>query len=148
MIKNNIYTFIFHIFLILLSTIYLGIITNLGPFLTGVITIPLIKGVLVAFWAGVYIKYGSSMKLNYKSKYDFHSGTLILIIGFILWIYSYFNVMLFNIFLSPIYQICIILNIEFNLLVRFICIFVPTILIGIGTKYKRLKYGIRKQRAK
>lgn len=146
MIKNNIFAFIFHISMIVLSTIYLVIITNVGPYFQAIFSSPLIKGVLVAFWAGIYIKYGSNMKLKHKRKYDFYSGLLILVFGFILWIYSNINGIPFNIFMNPMYQVSILLNIGFNQFERLISIFMPTIFIGMGIKYKRLKYGLKKQK--
>lgn len=147
MIKNNIFALLFHISMILLSTIYLIIITSLEEYLGDILTSPIIKGILVGFWLGIYIKYGSSMKLKHKRKYDFHSGLLILIVGFILWINSNINSTVFNIFMNPIYQVSILLNIEFNQIEGLISIFIPTILIGIGIKYKRIKHGMKKQKA-
>lgn len=151
MIRNNIVAFIFHILLIVLSTFYLILIVSLSPYIGSILINPIVRGVLSVLWTAMYVYIGSKMTIKHRRKTDFSCGILIALIGLVLWGYSLISAGIIldvpekisiplNVYLNPIYQICFLLDIRFNQLIRLISCFVPTILIGIGIKYKRYKY--------
>lgn len=163
MIKNNIKAFLFHLLLIILSTIYLIALVSLSPYIGKYIVNPIFRGILAIIWAATYIFVGTKITINNRKKYDFSCGLLIAFLGLMLWAYSIYhtgfilgpiseelayNYIPLNIYINPIYQISFLLNIEFNQLVRLISIFLPTVFIGLGVKIKRLGYARRKIKSK
>ncbi|TJX15646.1 hypothetical protein E9840_02415 [Tissierella creatinini] len=153
MILNNIIALVFHMLVIVLSTVGLAILVALSPYIGGLITSLPIRILIAVFWILTYIFLGTRLKISQRAKWDFRSGSLIALIGILLLIYSLINIGLrmeipedlsyhaipLNIFLNPIYQIFFMLGISFNQPVRFISCFIPSLLIGIGLRYKRIK---------
>lgn len=153
MILNNIIALLFHILLIVLSTIGLALLVALSPYLGGVITSLPIRILIAVFWLLAYIFLGTGLKTSQGAKWDFKSGLIIALIGIVLLIYSLYNIGLtveipddlsyygipLNIYLNPIYQVFFMLGLSFNQPIRFISCFIPNLLIGIGLRFKRLK---------
>jgi hypothetical protein len=155
MIKDNIIALLYHILLIIISTIYLILIVVLGPYIGDAITNPVVRIILAIIWAGSYVAIGTRLDIRHKSKYDFSMGLIIGFIGLILWAYSLIktgftldvsddnliiHLIPLNIYINPMYQISFLLDIKFNQLVRLIACFIPTLLIGIGITIKRARY--------
>jgi hypothetical protein len=162
MIKNNVRALLYHILIIILSTLYLILLVSLGPYIGGLIRTPIVRGLMCIIFAGTYIYAGSRLNIRHRIKYDFQAGLLIALIGLILWGISVFQTGLdlrpvneelaylyipLNIFLNPMLQIGFLLDIEFNQLVRLIACFIPGLLMGIGIKFKRYKYSRRVQKS-
>lgn len=149
MIRNNIVAFIFHILLIVLSTFYLILVVSLSPYIRDIIVNPLIRGIFAVIWAAIYIYIGTKMNLKHRRKVDYFCGILITLVGLILWGNSLINSELIplNVYLNPIYQICLLLDIRFDQLMILISCFIPSILIGIGVKFKRIRYSRRRMKA-
>lgn len=153
MILNNIIALFFHILLILLSTIGLAVLVALSPYIGGLISSLPIRILISVFWILAYMFIGTRLKTRQRAKWDFKSGILIGIIGIGLLIYSLLNIGLtvtipddlshyaipLNIYLNPIYQVFFMMGINFNQAIRLIACFIPTLLIGIGLRYKRIK---------
>lgn len=153
MILNNIIALLFHILLIVLSTIGLALLVALSPYLGGVITSLPIRILIAVFWLLAYMFLGTRLKTSQRAKWDFKSGILIALIGIVLLIYSLYNIGLtveipdelshhgipLNIYLNPIYQVFFMLGLSFNQPIRLISCFIPNLLIGIGLRFKRLK---------
>lgn len=162
MVKNNITSFLYHILIIIFSTIYLILLVSLGPYIGEFIKSPIIRIILSILLAGTYIYSGTRLSIRHRIRYDFQAGLLIAIIGIILWGISIFQTgailrpvseeaaylyIPLNIFLNPMLQISFLLDIEFNQIIRLISCFIPSLLIGIGIKIKRYKYSRRVQKA-
>lgn len=162
MIKDNIIALIYHILLIMISTIYLILVVLLSPYIGEIITSSVIRIVLAIIWASTYVAIGTKLDIKHMSKYDFNKGILIALIGMLLWTYSLIktgftieviddelikHLIPLNIYLNPIYQISFLLDIKFNQLVRFISCFIPTLLIGMGITIKRVRFNGRRQRS-
>jgi len=163
MIKNNIIAFLFHLLLIILSTIYLIALVSLSPYIGKFIINPIVRVALATIWAAAYVFVGTKISISHRRRYDFNAGLFIAFLGLILWVYSIYHTgfilgpiteelgyhyIPLNIYINPIYQISFLLNVEFNQLARLISIFLPTILIGLGVKLKRLGYARRKIKSK
>ena len=151
-----------HIGLIIFSTLYLVGLVSLSPFIETFITNSIVRGSLVVFWIVIYIILGTKLNIRHKRKYDFSLGSLVAIIGIVLWAYGLYKTQFnfgqipedlnvytlpVNIFISPIYQIGLLLNIEFNHITTLFACFVPTILFGFGQRFKRVKQIRRKQKS-
>lgn len=150
MIINNIVSFIYHILLIILSTIYLMIVVALGPHIEGILTSTLVRGILVLFWVLIYVFIGTRLKRSQKRNMDFFSGTIILIFGLSLFFYSIYDgefLTFFKVYLNPVYQIFLTLGIDFSLPLRLFSCFVPSLLIGLGVRIKRITNTRRYSRA-
>lgn len=163
MVKNNIITFLFHLLLIILSTIYLIALVSLSPYMGKFILNPITRVFLATIWALVYVFVGTKITIRHRKKYDFNAGLFIAFLGLILWTYSIYHTgfilgpiseemgyhyIPLNIYINPIYQISFLLNIEFNQFARLISLFIPTLLIGFGLKFKRLVNARRKIKSK
>ena len=162
MFKNNITAFLYHILLIILSTLYLIIFVALSPYLGKIYVHPITRGILTMLWAGSYVFVGVKMSIRHRVRYDFLSGLLIAFNGLILWVISIYQTgftlrpiseelaylyIPLNIYLNPILQISFLLDIEFNQIIRLIACFIPGILMGVGVKFKRYKYSKRVQKS-
>lgn len=162
MFRNNVFALLLHFVLILLSTIYLIALVSFSPFIGLYIINPFIRGALVLLWIGAYFFIGTKLTIRHSRKYDFSGGLVIAIFGIILWIFGFYKTgMTFgiiseelryhyiplNVYLNPILQICFLLNIEFNQVIRLVANFIPSILIGIGLKYRRLRSSRRRYKA-
>ena len=160
MIRDNIRAFILHILLIIISTIYLIALVWLSPYIGKFLINPIIRGILFILWASTYIIIGNKLYMRIRSRHDFNAGLLIAVVGFILWAFSLYKIgfnfgeiqedlsyhyIPLNIYINPIYQMFFLLGIKFNQISRLIACFLPTILIGLGIKYKRFKHSRRKQ---
>ncbi len=140
MIINNIVAFLYHILLVILSTIYLVIVVSLGENLESILNSLLVRGLLVVLWIVVYIYIGTKLKRSQRKNKDFFSGALIVLIGLVLFFYSIIDVeflTFFKVYINPVYQIFLTLGIEFSAPIRIISVFMPSILIGIGVRFKR-----------
>lgn len=161
MFRNNVIALLLHFVLIVLSTIYLIAFVSISPFIGIYIINPFIRGVLVLLWIGAYFLIGTKLTTT-RRKFDFSGGLVIALFGLILWVFGFYKTgMTFgtipeelryhyiplNVYLNPILQICFLLNIEFNQVIRLIANFIPSILIGFGLKYKRLRTSRRKYKA-
>lgn len=153
MIINNIIALFFHVLLIILSTLGLAILLALSPYLGELITSLPIRILIAVFWILAYMYLGTRLKTSQRSKWDFKSGMLIGLIGVILLGYSIYNIgfivdipedisyyaIPLNIYLNPIYQVFFMLGINFSQPIRLISCFIPSLLIGMGLRYKRIK---------
>lgn len=142
MIINNIVALLFHILLIILSTIYLVIVATLGPQIEEILTSIAARGIMVIFWVAVYIFIGTRLKRSQRKKMDFFNGALIGLLGLGLFYYSVYDVeflTFFKVYLNPIYQIFFTLGIEFSLPIRLISCFMPSLLIGFGVRLKKTR---------
>ena len=152
--KNNFKALIIHWINIILSTIFLIIFVITGPiighFTTNIIFRLFISMAIffIYFFTGTFLDKG-------KSKYkDFLTGCFVSVVGLIIWFYTFsitgknlFEIpeevkeywLLMNIYNAPFTIICMFLSIPFTPLVSLIINFLPTLLLGLGLKYKRLK---------
>jgi hypothetical protein len=155
MVKNNIKAFLYHLVLVVLSTLYLIIFVSLGSHIGKILIHPFTRAILTVLWIAAYIFVGTKMSVRHRVKNDFQIGLLITFIGLIIWTISVFRTgfilkpvseelaylyIPLNIYLNPMLQICFLLGIEFNQIVRLVACFIPSFLIGIGIKFKRYKY--------
>ena len=162
MFRNNVIALLLHFLLILLSTIYLIALVSLSPIIGIYMINPFIRGALVLLWIGAYFLIGTKLTIRHSRKFDFSGGLVIALFGLILWVFGLYKTgMTFgalpeeltyhfiplNVYLNPILQICFLLNIEFNQVIRLVANFIPSILIGIGLKYKRLRASRRRYKA-
>ena len=162
MLKNNMIALLMHIGLIIFSTLYLVGLVSLSPFIETFITNSIVRGSLVVFWIVIYILLGAKLNIRHRRKYDFGLGSVVTIIGISLWAYGLYKtqfnfgqlpeeLMVYtlpvNIFISPIYQIGLLLNIEMNHITTLFACFVPTILFGTGQRFKRGRQIRRKQKS-
>lgn len=140
MIINNIVAFLYHILLVILSTIYLMIVVSLGENIESILNSLIVRVLLVLLWVGVYIYIGTRLKRSQRKKEDFFSGALIVLIGLVLFFYSIIDVeflTFFKVYINPVYQIFLTLGIEFSTPIRILSVFMPSILIWIGVRFKR-----------
>ena len=152
--KNNLKALILHLIIVILSIIFLIIFVATGPkigqYATNVIS-RLFIGITFLF---VYIFMGTFLDKDRSKKYDFFTGCFIAVIGIALWYYTFlitgkhlFEIpkdmseywILMNVYHSPFILINFLFELPYTPLVSLIMNFFPTLLMGIGLKYKRFR---------
>jgi hypothetical protein len=106
----------------------------------------------------VYIFSGTLLDRNTSKKYDFFVGSFIGVIGIVLWFYTFsktginlfeiipeelsHNWILINSYYIPFTIISLAFGLPSIPILSLISNLIPTLLMGLGLKYKRLKYRI------
>lgn len=152
--KNNCKALILHLVIVIVSLIFLILFIATGPKI-GQYT----ANTISRFFIGVvfllfYIFSGTLLDINPSKKYDFLAGCLIAVIGIALWFYTFsltkgnlFEIpeelseywILMNIYHAPFILGNLLLRLPNIPLVSLVTNLFPTLLIGIGLRYKRLK---------
>ncbi|ADL08776.1 hypothetical protein [Thermosediminibacter oceani] len=153
--ENNIKALIAHFILVVASFILLLIIF----FVTGQIIWKYIIHIAIRVPLAIvlmlsYVYVGTLLDTKMDKKYHFLAGSLIAVIGLGLWLYTFsitrekVNILPeefideywipFYLYYMPILMSCFLLGIPFRSL-TFFANFIPSLLIGIGLSYKRLK---------
>lgn len=152
--NNNFKALVLHFVIIIVSFVFLVIYVATGPKI-GQYTTNIISRLFIGIaFLLVYIFSGTLLDIHTNKKYDFFTGCLIAIIGIALW---YYTILISggNIFVIPeelseywilmnIYHLpFIFINFLFGLpntpVLSLVINLIPTALMGLGLKYKRLK---------
>lgn len=154
--KNNFKALLMHFIIVALSFIFLVIFVATGP-KTGKYTTNIISRVFIgSMFILAYIFSGTLLDRDTNQKYDFFVGIFVGIIGIVLWFYifSKTRVNLFEVIPKELSGPWILVNIYYTPFVLIDFLFglpnipilslatnlIPTLLMGLGLKYKRLKY--------
>ncbi|NLK43216.1 MAG: hypothetical protein GX300_02350 [Tissierellia bacterium] len=157
--KNNIRALLLHFIIVIISFILLAIFVATGPKL-GKYTTNIVTRVLVGVMLLLaYVFSGTLLYRNTGKKFDFFVGSSIGIIGLALWIYTFSKAgvklfetipeelsgcwVLMNIYYTPFTFLDFLFGLPNIPIISLLRNIVPTILMGLGLKYKRLKYKYR-----
>ncbi|MDR7871238.1 MAG: hypothetical protein RIN55_10280 [Tissierellaceae bacterium] len=153
--KNNFKALILHLIIVILSFIFLIIFVATGPkigkFTTNFIS-RIFIGVGLLF---VYIFSGTLLDESTRKEYDFFVGSLIGVIGIAIWLYTFSNTemnllkiipeelsenwILMNIYYTPFTLVNFLFGLPNTPILSLIANLIPTLLLGLGLKYKRFK---------
>lgn len=152
--KNNFKALGLHLVMVILSTVFLIIFVITGPTI-GQYMIHIISRLVMGIgFIAAYIYLGTFLNTDTKSKYDFLTGCLVAVVGIALWSYTFsitgkdFFVIpkeesdywiLMNVYHTPFMFINFIWEIPNTPLVSLVTNLIPSLLMGLGLKYKRLK---------
>lgn len=153
--RNNFKALLLHFIIIIISFIFLVIYVATGPKIGEYTTNIIIRLFIVMAFLLVYIFSGTFLDIHTNKKYDFFTGCLIAIIGIALWVYT-ISISGGDLYIIPeeLSEYWILLNIYhipfifINFLFKFpnapllslIINLLPSVLMGLGLKYKRLMY--------
>ncbi|WP_313756694.1 hypothetical protein [Tissierella sp.] len=151
---NNIKALLLHLAIVIVSSILLIIFVATGPTLGKYTTNILSRIFLIIILTISYVYMGTFLNISKNKKYDFFNGSIISLIGIGLWTYIFSitgkNLLevprelseywiLFNIYYTPFTMIDFLLGIPTIPLLLLFENLLPSILMGCGLKYKRLK---------
>ncbi|MTI67109.1 MAG: hypothetical protein FH753_11005 [Firmicutes bacterium] len=151
---NNIKAFGFHLIITMISFIFLIVFVITGPTL-GIYTTNVISRIFfITFFLALYFYGGMLLDIKKDKRYDFFSGSIIALIGLILFVYTFFKTgmnlneiseqlsrywIVFNLYNCPFTVIYFLIDkVSYPILLLFKPIF-PSLIMGCGMKYKRLK---------
>lgn len=153
--KNNFKALVLHLIIIIVSFVFLVIYVSTGPKI-GQYTTNIISRLFIGIaFLLVYIFSGTLLDIHINKKYDFFTGGLIAIIGIALWVYtisisggSLYIIpeevseywILMNIYHIPFIFINFLFKLPNTPLLSLIINLLPTLLMGLGLTYKRLKH--------
>ena len=152
--KNNLKALGLHLIIVMLSLIYLVVLVSIVPTIGKYTNNSVIKGLIGISFIFLYIFAGTLLDINTNKKYDFLVGCIIGIIGICLWVYTFsitdrnlFEVpkelreywILMNTYLYPFIVTDFPIKVSSTPLLLLLVNFFPSILMGCGLKYKRLK---------
>jgi len=153
--RNNLKALMLHLLIVILSFIFLIFFVATGPAI-GQYTTHIISRILITIgFLFLYIYLGGWLDTSQNKKYDFFAGCLIAIVGIIIWLYTVSIVgwelvdipkesssywILMNVYHSPFIIINHLLPLPNTPILSLALNFAPTILMGFGLKYKRLKH--------
>ena len=158
--KNNFKALLLHFIIVMLSFIFLVIFVATAP-KTGKYTTHIIGRVLTgSMFIIAYIFSGTLLDWDKSKKYDFLVGTFIGIIGIFLWFYTFLKTrinlfeiipkelsepwILINIYQTPFTLIDFLFRLPNIPILSLITNLFPTLLMGFGLKYRRLKHKTAK----
>jgi hypothetical protein len=151
--KNNLLALVFHFIIIFITGILALVLFVVGPIINSYILrigFMLFLSLTILF---LYFFAGTFLDIKKNKIYDFFSGSFIGLIGIILWIYTIsitgmkfpelptefmVNAKFMLIYLSPFTLIFSIAS-NFSPISFLIANLLPSILMGLGIKYKRFK---------
>lgn len=153
--KNNFRALLLHLLIIVFSYVFIFIFVATSPKI-GQYTSHVISRVFIGIvFLLVYVLSGTLLDINGNKKYDFLAGILVASVGISLWIYTMSvageNLLatipeelseywiLTNIYHLPFVFVRFLFGIPNTPLSSLIMSFLPTVLMGLGLKYKRLK---------
>lgn len=156
--KNNFKALVLHLVIVVLSLIFLIIFVVLGPIIGKYATHIISRLCIVLLIVFAYIFAGTLLDTSASKRYDFFAGSFVAIIGIVLWLYtfsitgenlpqiaseiseelaSYWIVM--NIYHTPFIFLRLIFELPNMPIISLVETLFPTLLMGFGLKYKRLK---------
>jgi hypothetical protein len=152
--KNNIKALILHLITVVISFILLVIFVatapKFGKYTTNILSRLFLTVSLIRF----YVYMGTFLDINKDRKYDFYVGGIISIIGIGLWLYTFLMTngslievpkevstywILFNSYYMPFTMIDFLLGIQHIPLLSLLNIFMPSLFMGFGLRYKRVR---------
>lgn len=152
--RNNFKALVLHLIIIIFSFIFLVIFVATGPKIGQYTTHIITRLFIGTAFLLVYIFSGTLLDIHTSKKYDFLTGFLTAFIGIVLWLYT-ISITGGNLLSIPeeLSEYCILMNfyhipfVFINFLFKLpntpflslILNFLPTILMGLGLKYKRFK---------
>lgn len=155
MMKNNLKALFLHLIIVILSFIFLVIFVATGPILDKYITNTISRVFIGVALILFYIYFGTLLDKNTDKKYDFLVGTFIGVIGIVLWLYMFSKAgvdlfetipkeiseywIVMNIYYTPFTLIKIFFGLPNIPILSLITNLIPTLLLGLGLKYKRIK---------
>ncbi|AUS95290.1 hypothetical protein CDQ84_09045 [Clostridium thermosuccinogenes] len=156
--KNNFKALLLHLIIVILSFIFLIIFVATGPVIAKYASNIISRIIIGVPFLLVYIFSGTLLDRNISKKFDFLAGSFIGVIGIALWFFAFLKtkVNLFEIIPEELIDHWVLVNIYYtpfllsklsfglpNIPVLSLIInLLPTLLMGLGLKYKRLKYKI------
>ena len=152
--KNSIKAFTLHLIIVGITFVLLiGFVSTgptLGRYTTNIISRLFFTMVLIGF----YVYAGMLLDIKKDKRYDFIVGSLIAIAGIGLWLYTFLKTdknlihtpkelseywIVFNLYHSPFTMIYFFLGLNTSPILSLFTNLLPSLLIGCGMKYKRLK---------
>ena len=152
--KNNFKALGLHLMMVILSTIFLIIFVITGPIIGQYVTHIISRVIMGIGFIVAYIYLGTFLNTDTNRKYDFLTGCFIALVGIALWFYTFSTTgkdlfiipreeseywILMNVYHTPFMFINFIWEVPNTPIVSFITNLFPTLLMGVGLKYKRLK---------
>ncbi|KDR95981.1 hypothetical protein SAMN02745945_01746 [Peptoclostridium litorale DSM 5388] len=152
--KNNVKALLLHLVIVGVSFIILIIFVGTAPTLGKYTTNIVMRVPLAIVLISPYVYVGTLLDTNIDKKYDFLTGSIIVIIGAGLWAYAFLATgkishnlpeelsiywILFNAYHTPFTMIYFLLGIPKTPLLGLLTNLFPSLLIGTGLSYKRLR---------
>lgn len=152
--RNNFKALVLHLIIIIFSFIFLVIFVATGPKIGQYTTHIITRLFIGTAFLLVYIFSGTLLDIHTSKKYDFLTGFLTAFIGIVLWLYTISitggNLLsipeelseywiLMNFYHIPFVFINFLFKLPNTPFLSLILNFLPTILMGLGLKYKRFK---------
>ncbi|MEG0774242.1 hypothetical protein [Clostridium sp.] len=149
---NNIKAILFHLIYTFLSLIFTVWLVSTGPSLGKFTTSVPGRIFFILLFIMVYICLGMLLCSNKPKKYDFFFGSLIALVGIVIWLFTFLKTgmntgvitkeygeywLLFNLFFSPFNSIYFFLDISITPIILLLSTVFPSLLMGIGLKLKR-----------
>jgi hypothetical protein len=154
-VKNKVKALISHLIIVGVSSILLLMFVAIAPAIGKYTNYIAIRVPLVIVLILSYVYVGTTLlDTKMDKKYDFLTGSIITVIGVGLWLYTFLRTgkilnnipeelseywILFNFYYIPFTITYSLLDITITPLLGLFTNFVPSLLIGIGLSYKRLK---------
>lgn len=151
-LKNNLIALVFHFLFMIISFIVVIIFVSTAPIIGRVSTHIISRIVLAVMFLIGYFYIGTLLDTSTNKQYDFLAGFFIAILGIIIWIYTYrvagrylFEIpkemieywIVNNLYQLPLIFVNMVMEIPNIPIINLIYNFVPSLLIGLGLKYKR-----------
>lgn len=153
--KNNFKALVMHLLIMVFSHMFLFIFVATAPKI-GQYTAHIISRIFIGIsFLLAYVLSGTLLDTNTNKKYDFLAGVLVAAIGASLWIYTMTiaggNLLaaipeelseywiLTNIYHLPFVFVRFLFGLPSTPLSSLVMSFLPTVLMGLGLKYKRLR---------
>lgn len=154
--KNNFKALLLHFLIVILASIFLVIFVATGPKI-GKYTTSIIGRIFIsAVFILAYVFSGTILDRGSSKKHDFFVGTFIGAIGVLLWLYIFSKAgtnvfetipkelsecwILINVYYTPFTLIDFLFRVPNVPILSLTTNLIPTILMGLGLKYKRMKY--------
>lgn len=152
--KNSMKAFTLHLIIVGITFVLLiGFVSTgptLGRYTTNIVSRVFFIIVLIAF----YVYAGTLLDVKKDKRYDFLAGSIIAIVGIGLWLYTFFKTdknlihipkelseywIVFNLYHSTFTMIYFFWGVTTSPILSLFTNLLPSLLIGCGMKYKRLK---------
>ncbi|AFS78466.1 hypothetical protein Curi_c14560 [Gottschalkia acidurici 9a] len=152
--KSNIKSLLMHLAIVAITLIFLIGFVISGPKFGMYTTNMLCRFLFTILFLICYIYIGSLLSTKKDKNYDFFKGVTIGLIGIGLWTYTFIKIkynliqtpqelneywMMFNLYYAPFTMIYFFLDITVSPILLLFTNLIPSLLIGLGVKYKRLK---------
>ena len=152
--RNNLKALALHFIIIIFSLIFLMAFVATGPLLSQYMDNIISRIFIGMLFLFVYIFSGTLLDIKKNKEHDYLAGCFIAVIGIAIWVYTFLITgrnldqvpkelseywIPMNIYHTPFTMIKLLFSIPNTPLISLISNFIPTVFMGFGLKYKRIK---------